>query len=263
MTLNYSDSLGNTAHASFQVIVSGFTVNDGSPQPSAATQLTYTFANPVQVKPGAFELLRNGRPSHIKLVLDEQPDQQDFLITFRGPGVVNGSLPDGSYTLITQHKKVKVLSGPPMTQNDVNKFVSRSANVHDGKKHGGASSKGSIGKMNPPRKAPARFHGRTVLHGATQIGSASGPTGGRQPCDAPGQTADLRDPSVAPPPRTAQLRAAGRTAPAGWLSRSPRVLPSRGHDAPTGGFSFHGPSPRRTAGPVDGGQAAMSITPPL
>ena len=129
VTVNFSDSLGNTEHATFQVIVSGFTVNDGSSQPSAVSHLTYTFANPVTIKPGAFELLRNGRPSHIKLVLDEQPDEQDFLITFKGSGVVDGSLPDGSYTLITLHKKVKVLSGPPMTQNDVNKFVSRTAHV--------------------------------------------------------------------------------------------------------------------------------------
>ena len=146
------------------MIVSGFTVNDGAPQPSPVTSLTYTFANPVQVKPGAFELLRNGHPSHIHLVLDEQPDQQNFLITFSGPGVIDGSLPDGSYTLITQHKKVKVLSGPPMTQNDVNKFVSRSADLHDAKKDIGASHKRSKDHLDPPRKAPTKFPGRTVHH---------------------------------------------------------------------------------------------------
>jgi hypothetical protein len=164
VVLTFNDDAGNEAQATFQVIVSGFTVNNGGPQPSPVTSLTYTFANPVLAKPGAFELLRNGHPSHIHLVLDEQPDQQNFLITFRGPGVIDGALPDGSYTLITLHKKVTVLSGPPMTQNDVNKFVSRSGDVRRGGKDIGSSKNRPTGRMEPPKKGPAKLPGRTVHH---------------------------------------------------------------------------------------------------
>ena len=46
-----------------------------------------------------------------------------YIITFSGPGVIGGSAPDGNYTLITLHNKVKGVSGPPMTANDVNTFV--------------------------------------------------------------------------------------------------------------------------------------------
>ncbi len=170
VTLTFNDAAGHTAQAAFQVIVSGFTVNDGSPKPSMVTSLTYTFTNPVQLEPGAFELLRDGRPTRIHLALDEQPDQQTFLIAFSGPGVVNGSLPDGSYTLITRHKKVKVLSGPAMTRNDVNTFVRRPGDaVGDDK---GRINKTDItdfnkrytGRMDPPNRAPAKFRGRTEHH---------------------------------------------------------------------------------------------------
>ena len=61
--------------------------------------------------------------SHIQLNIAPQPDGETYIITFSGPGVIGGSLPDGNYTLITLHKKVHVLSGPPMTANDVNTFV--------------------------------------------------------------------------------------------------------------------------------------------
>ena len=115
-------------------------------------------------------------------MLDEQPDRQDFLITFEGPGVVDGTLPDGSYRLIARHDRVNVLSGSPMTQNDVNRFVSRSAGVHGGKKDIGTTDKRSKGHLYPPRKAPAVFRGRTVLrdgaiHLATSRQASSGTIG--------------------------------------------------------------------------------------
>ncbi len=80
--------------------------------------------------------------------------------------------PDGKYTLITLHKKVTVLSGPKMTQNDINKFVSQLGDAHGGKKDSGASRKSSKGRMVPPRKAPAKFRGRVVHQGTTLGGSA-------------------------------------------------------------------------------------------
>ena len=67
-------------------------------------------------------LLRDGKPTKINLVITPQPDKMIYLITFSGKDVIGGSVPDGIYTLITLYKKVHVLSGPPMTSNDVNTF---------------------------------------------------------------------------------------------------------------------------------------------
>jgi Dockerin type I domain len=110
-------------HAATQVTVSGFTVDDGTPQQSLVRSLTYVFPSPTQAGPSAFELLRNGRLSKLELLLEPLSDGMTYIITFRGPGVIGGSLPDGSYTLITLHNKVNVVSGAPMTENDVNTFV--------------------------------------------------------------------------------------------------------------------------------------------
>jgi hypothetical protein len=193
VTLTNADGL--THQTTVQVTVSGFTVNDGSPQRSMVRSLTYTFAHPTQVEPGAFELLRNGKPSNINLVVTPLADRMTYVITFKGPGVVGGSVPDGTYTLITRHDKVNVLSGPPMTQDDVNAFTRLFGDVtgvgvvnaadkalltqaeanpaspyapffdYDGK---GVIDKTDIaqfnnryrGKSAPPAKAPARFPGQ-------------------------------------------------------------------------------------------------------
>lgn len=149
---------------SYTATVSGFTVNDGSPQPAPVTSLTYTFNNPTQIEAGSFELLQAGKRSKIHLVIAPQPDGQTYLITFRGPGVIDGALPEGQYTLITLHKKVKVLSGTTMTSNDVNTFVSNSARSARRQERHQHTSKRSKGRVEPPRKAPAKFPGRTVHH---------------------------------------------------------------------------------------------------
>jgi hypothetical protein len=150
------------------------------------TSLTYT-------------LLRDGRPSPVRLEIAPQPDGMTYLITFRGPGVIGGSVPDGHYTLITRHDRVAVLSGPPMTADDVNTFDRLSGDVDgDGvvdavdrallmqaeadpdspdaadfeyngkpgidKKDIAEFNQRSKGRMDPPKKAPAKFRGRTVHH---------------------------------------------------------------------------------------------------
>ncbi len=201
-TVTVTNSIGVSGSYSFNVTVSGFTVNDGNPQQSMVTSLTYTFNNPTQVEPGAFELLRNGKPSKINLKVTPQPDGQTYLITFSGPGVVGGSVPDGHYTLITLADKVNVLSGPPMTANDVNTFVRLFGDVEgDGKLNAfdlallkqaednpnspetayfeydgkpgidktdiAQFDKRYKGKVDPPRRAPAKFAGRTVHHHGT------------------------------------------------------------------------------------------------
>ncbi len=197
VTLTNADGL--TASATEQVSVSGFTVNDGSPQDSMVKSLTYTFANPTQIEPGAFELLENGKPSNISLEVTPLADGMTYLITFSGPSVVGGSVPDGHYTLITLADEVRVLSGPPLTASDVNTFVRLFGDVngdgvvnaadkallkeaeadpnspyaadfeYDGKpvidKEDIAQfNKRYKGRTDPPKKAPAKFPGRTVHH---------------------------------------------------------------------------------------------------
>ncbi|MGO9920774.1 MAG: PKD domain-containing protein [Isosphaeraceae bacterium] len=155
---------GVSGSFSYQATVSGFSVNDGNPEPSAVKSLTYTFASPTLIEKGSFELFRDGKPTKFHMNIAPQPDRMTYLITFSGPGVIDGSLPDAHYTLITLYKKVKVLTGPKLTSNDVNTFVSRLSAVHAGKKDPGTSSKPSKGEMDPPKKAPAKFPGRTVQH---------------------------------------------------------------------------------------------------
>jgi hypothetical protein len=197
--LTITNADGFTLQATVQVSVSGFTVNDGSPQQSMVKSLTYTSASPTQVEPGVFELLRNGKPSNVNLIITSLSDGMTYLITFSGPGVVAGSLPDGNYTLITLHNKVNVLSGPPMIQDDVNTFV-RLFGDADGDGVVNAADKALLqqveanpaspyaadfeydgkrmidqtdiaqfdkrykGRMDPPKKAPAKFPGRKVTH---------------------------------------------------------------------------------------------------
>ena len=91
--------------------------------------------------------------------------------------MIGGSLPDGHYTLITLHKKVKVLSGPPMTANDVNTFVSRTGHVHGGKKDHGTTSKRSKGQMDPPEEGPGE------VPGADRAASPPGPSPHRHRCE--------------------------------------------------------------------------------
>ena len=163
-TVTVTNRNGVSGSFSYTATVSGFTVNDGNPAPSPVKRLIYTFNNPTLIKKGAFELLRDGSPSNVRLGIAPQPDGQTYLITFSGLGVIGGSLPDGHYTLITLYKKVRVLSGPRLTANDVNTFVSRSVPVHAGKNDPGTTSKRSRSQMAPPKKAPAQFPGRTVQH---------------------------------------------------------------------------------------------------
>jgi hypothetical protein len=122
VVVTVSNAEGDSTQGKFSVSVTGFTVNDGSAQQSMVTSLTYTFPSPTQIEPGAFVLLRNGQHTPITMMITPLSDRMTYIITFSGPGVIGGSVPDGSYTLITRHGRVNVLSGPPMTQDDVNTF---------------------------------------------------------------------------------------------------------------------------------------------
>ena len=198
-----------------KITVSGFSVNDGSPQQSMVRSLIYTFASPTKIEPGAFELLRNGERSNVKLVITPQSDGATYVITFSGPGVIGGSVPDGKYTLITLHHKVKVLSGPPMTANDVNTFDRLFGDVNgDGvvnsldkayllQAEANPASpyaadfeydakdvidktdivqfdKRYKGPADPPKKAPAKFPGRSIhYHDIARASSSPGRESGK------------------------------------------------------------------------------------
>jgi hypothetical protein len=141
----------------------------------------------------------SGRPSPVKSSKMLPPASRSliYLITFSGPGVIGGSVPDGNYTLITLANKVNVLSGPPLTANDVNAFVRLFGDINgDGvvnaldkayllQAEANAASPlapdfeydGKAGidktdiaqfdrrykaKLDPPKKAPTKFAGRRV-----------------------------------------------------------------------------------------------------
>jgi RHS repeat-associated protein len=86
-----------------------YQVNDGSAQRSAVTSLTVTFSTRVDVGAGAFQLTQRqpgGAPLDLSgllrqvIALDSQ-GRTVVTLTFVGPGIVGGSLPDGWFTLTT------------------------------------------------------------------------------------------------------------------------------------------------------------------
>ncbi len=207
VTVTITNQDGESGTGTFDTTSTGFTVNDGSPQESMVRSLTYVFPSPTEAGASAFVLLRNGKPSNIDLQVTPLSDEMTYLITFSGDGVIGGSVPDGHYTLITLYTKVRVLSGPPITANDVNTFVRLFGDLsgdgvvnaadkalllqaeanpaspyaadfeYDGKN---VIDKTDIaqfdkrfkGRMDPPRKAPAKFPGRNVrpkVAGSTRI----------------------------------------------------------------------------------------------
>jgi hypothetical protein len=72
-------------------------VNDGSAQRSMVTSLTVHFDRPVRLQDGAVSLRDSAGRTYP--VLLGPAGSTALTITFGGPGVVGGSLPDGRYTL--------------------------------------------------------------------------------------------------------------------------------------------------------------------
>jgi hypothetical protein len=81
--------------------VESMVVNDGSVQRSLVTSLTVTFSTQVTLDDGALEVQRqDGSDVGISVTTSVVKGQTVAVITFTGPDIVGGSLPDGSYTLI-------------------------------------------------------------------------------------------------------------------------------------------------------------------
>jgi hypothetical protein len=87
--------------------VESMVVNDGSVQRSLVTSLTVTFSTTVNLDDGALEVQRqDGSDVGISVTTSVVKGQTVAVITFTGPDIVAGSLPDGSYTLIVHSELV-------------------------------------------------------------------------------------------------------------------------------------------------------------
>src|SRR5262249_8735721 len=85
--------------------------------------LTISFAAPVTLDPGAFELTLQGG-GDVNLMVTPSADHTAFVITFSGAGIIGGSLADGRYTLTVHHDKVHETSalGLAMTADATEQF---------------------------------------------------------------------------------------------------------------------------------------------
>ena len=101
-------------------------VNDGAAQRSMVTSLTVTFNTVVTFDPGAFELRRQGHgPVKVQVDTSVVDGRTVAVLTFAGPGIVNGSLPDGDYTLTVRADYVHDASGEALAADSVTRFFRR------------------------------------------------------------------------------------------------------------------------------------------
>lgn len=80
-------------------------INGGQAQRSVVRTLTVSFDQSVTLDPGAFELL--GPPgSAVTLAVQPEEDGRTFTVTFSGPDVFEGSVPDGDYRFLVRADRV-------------------------------------------------------------------------------------------------------------------------------------------------------------
>lgn len=97
------------------VRVSEVRVNDGFLQRSMVTSLTVTFSGAVTLDPGALELRRqDGSSVGLEIVTTLVGGRTVAVLTFTGPGILAGSLADGSYTLTVRGEQVRDVYGRPL-----------------------------------------------------------------------------------------------------------------------------------------------------
>jgi hypothetical protein len=98
--------------------VDSITVNDGAVQRSEVTSLTVTFSTQVTLDPGALEVQRqDGSDVGLNVTTSVVGGHTVALVTFTGPDIVDGSLPDGSYTLTVHSGLVHDGSGQSLAQD--------------------------------------------------------------------------------------------------------------------------------------------------
>lgn len=87
-------------------------INDGAPQRSKVNSITVSFSDQVTLAAGAFQL-KSARGSNIPLkVATKLIDGKSVaVLTFRGAGIIGGSLADGFYQLIIHAAKIRNAAG--------------------------------------------------------------------------------------------------------------------------------------------------------
>jgi hypothetical protein len=94
-------------NAAQPVKVQAVVVNDGSAQRSLVSSLTIVFTGAVALDEGAVVVRDEaGGLVEIALVTYLVQGKTVAVVTFTGPGVINGSLPDGSYTVTVRGDRV-------------------------------------------------------------------------------------------------------------------------------------------------------------
>ena len=88
--------------------VASVAINDGEPQRSMITSLSIIFSEVVALETGAIELRRVGARRPVKLNIDvsEIDGRTVARLTFKGAGIIGGSLADGTYRLTIRGDKV-------------------------------------------------------------------------------------------------------------------------------------------------------------
>lgn len=101
-------------------------VNDGTAQRARVTGLTVTFNQLVTVRSGAFVLRKkDGTLVGLRVALAEVAGQTVAQLTFKGTGIVAGSLADGRYTLKIKAAKIRNDAGLSLSSNVVDTFFRR------------------------------------------------------------------------------------------------------------------------------------------
>jgi hypothetical protein len=98
--------------------VESLVVNDGAVQRSEVTRLTVTFSTQVSLDPGALEVQRaDGSDVGINVATSVVGGKTVAVVTFTGPDIVDGSVPDGTYNLTVHHSLVHDGSGQTLSQD--------------------------------------------------------------------------------------------------------------------------------------------------
>jgi hypothetical protein len=88
--------------------VESVVINDGSAQRSIVNSPTVNFDRIVTIDPSAFELqLQDGAEVNLNVAASVVDGHTVAALTFSGPDVLGGSLPDGSYTLIIRGDRIR------------------------------------------------------------------------------------------------------------------------------------------------------------
>lgn len=112
--------------------VESVVVNDGAAQRSMVTSVTVTFDRVVTLDPGAFDLRHgDGGAVGLSVATSVAGGRTIAVVTFTGPGVVAGSLADGTYTLTIRAGHVRDLVGRELDgDGDGNGGGDRAAQFH-------------------------------------------------------------------------------------------------------------------------------------